>query len=58
MTVEDAIRDFATAGRKLPRAAMCWALDNWDTAGPRFVELLDQYVSGIDRSERTAKALL
>jgi uncharacterized protein len=57
VTVEDVIRDFATAGRKLPRAAMRWALDNWDTAGPRFVELLDQYASGIDRSERTAKAL-
>jgi hypothetical protein len=57
MTVEDAIRDFATAGHRLPRAAMCWALDNWDTAGPRFVEFLDRYADGIDRSEEAAAAL-
>src|SRR5215212_5606845 len=57
MTVEDAIRDFATAGRRLPRDAMRWALDHWDAAGPGFVELLDRYASGVDRSEETAAAL-
>ena len=57
MTIDDAIRDFATAGRRLPRDAMRWALDHWDTAGPRFVELLDRYASGIDRSEGTVAAL-
>jgi hypothetical protein len=31
MNVEDAIRDFATAGRRLPRDVMRWALVNCNT---------------------------
>ena len=57
MTLNDAIRELATAGNKLPRPAMQWALDHWDEAGPGFVALLDSYASGADRSERTEQAL-
>lgn len=57
MTLNDAIRELATAGNKLPRPAMQWALDHWDEAGPGFVALLDSYASGADRSEQTEQAL-
>lgn len=57
MTLDDALRDLAATGNELPRAAMQWALDHWDEAGPRFVELLDAYANGSDRSEQTERAL-
>ena len=38
MNIEHVIRNFASAGDRLPRASMQWALDNWDIAGPAFVE--------------------
>jgi hypothetical protein len=57
MLIDDALRDFAATGNELPRAAMQWALDNWDVAGPRLVELLNGYASGEDRSEQTEQAL-
>lgn len=57
MMLDDALRDLAAAGNDLPRPAMQWALDNWDEARPRFLALLDGYVSGEDTSERTQQAL-
>jgi len=57
MTPNDAVRELATAGNKLPRPAMQWALDHWDEAGPGFVALLDSYASGADHSEQTEQAL-
>jgi len=57
MILDDALRDLATAGRELPRAAMQWSLDHWDEGGPVFVTLLDAYGRGLDRSERTGRAL-
>jgi len=57
MTIDDVIRDFATTGCTLPRASMQWALDHWDEAAPRFVELLDRFAVGDDRSEHNRDAL-
>ncbi len=57
MTFDDALHDLAATGNELPRTAMQWALDHWDEAGPRFVELLGGYASGKDRSEQTERAL-
>jgi hypothetical protein len=57
MTLDDILHDFATAGHTLPEASMRWALEHWDEAGPRFVDLLERYASGEDRSERTKEAL-
>jgi uncharacterized protein len=52
-TIEDALRELAICYGRLPRSAMRWALDNWEIAGPRFLALLEAYVEGADRSERT-----
>src|SRR5579885_2387665 len=57
MTIDDVIRDFADADGTLPRAAMQWALDNWEVAGPRFIELVDRYPREIDRSTAMEDAL-
>jgi hypothetical protein len=57
MTLDDAIRDFTTSGPTLPRASMRWALDNWEEAASCFVRLLDDYASGVGRSEEAMQAL-
>ena len=58
MTIDEVIRDFATTGSTLPRASMQWALDHWEEAGPAFINLLDRYASGEDRSEAGREAVL
>ncbi len=58
MTIDDVIKDFHDTGFILPRASMQWALDHWDEAAPRFVELLSRYADGTDRTQSTADALL
>jgi uncharacterized protein len=57
MKIDEVIRDFAVTGSTLPRDSMRWALDNWEAAAPRFIELLDRYAGGVDRSDETANAL-
>jgi Protein of unknown function (DUF1186)/SEC-C motif len=57
MTLDEALRDLVAAESELPRAAMRWALEHWDEAGPRFLALLDAYARGQDRSEPTERAL-
>ena len=57
MNIDDVVHDFAVAGDDLPRDSMRWALDNWDAALPRFIELLDRYADGVDRSQETTDAL-
>lgn len=57
MTADDAIRDFATSSGGPPLAAVQWALDNWDEAGPRLLSLLEGYVDGTDISQQTEQAL-
>lgn len=55
-SVDDAILDFATCGRKFPHQSIRWAIDNWHEAGPRFVKLLEDCARGVDRSEATKRA--
>ncbi|MGO1078527.1 DUF1186 domain-containing protein [Inquilinus sp. CA228] len=57
MTVADVIRDFAAADGVLPVGALNWAVDHWDEAGPRFIELMERYADGDGRSEDTGNAL-
>jgi hypothetical protein len=57
MNVENAIEAFATARHDLPREAMQWALDNWDTAAPGLLGLLERFASGADRSSKATDAL-
>jgi hypothetical protein len=57
MTVDDVIHDFAHTGSTLPVASMRWALDNWEAAAPRFIELLNHCANGLDRTKATKSAL-
>jgi hypothetical protein len=58
MTVDEAIRALAEApAGVVPVDAMNWALQHWDEAGPRFVELLDRCADGSVWSEGTEDAL-
>ena len=57
ISIDSAVHDFAACGEVLPREAMQWALDHWDEAGPRFVELIEQFASGEDTSVETREAL-
>lgn len=56
MDTNTVLNDFAVRG-PLPTAAIQWALDNWQVAAPRFLEVLDRYVAGEDVSEETELAL-
>jgi hypothetical protein len=58
MNIDDVLRDFATTGNTLPRASMRWALDHWDAAAPRFLDLLDRYADGADPGNEAADALM
>ena len=50
LTIEDVIHALRTADGTLPRVAMQWALDNWAEAAPRFLRMIDDYLSGADDS--------
>ncbi|TSD89190.1 DUF1186 domain-containing protein [Mycobacterium sp. KBS0706] len=57
-TVDEAIRELAGApDGVLPVDAMTWALQHWDEAGPRFVELLERCAGGSVWSEGMEDAL-
>ena len=56
-TVEDAIRAFSLASDEPPNAALRWALDHWDQARSRFLEMLEAYTDESDESDTTADAL-
>jgi hypothetical protein len=56
-STDDVIRDLAEVRNRLPETSIRWALDNWDTAAPRFIELLTSYAEGTDRSPETTGAL-
>ena len=58
MDVETAIQAFASAGNDLPREAMQWTLDHWDTVAPELLSVLERYTSGADRSDEAASAVL
>jgi hypothetical protein len=58
MSVDEAIRGLAEApDGVLPVDAMTWALQHWDEAGPRFVELLERCADGSVWSEGMEDAL-
>jgi hypothetical protein len=58
MTVDEAIRALTEApDGVLPADAMTWALQHWDEAGPRFIELLERYADSDDRSDGMDDAL-
>jgi len=57
-TVDEAIRELAEApDGVLPVDAMNWALQHWDEAGPRLVELLERCADGSVWSEGMEDAL-
>ena len=56
-SVDDAITAFADAHDAPPNDAMQWALDHWDQAAPRFIDMLTAYASGADQSDTTTDAL-
>jgi hypothetical protein len=57
-SVDEAIRELAGApDGVLPADAMTWALQHWDEAGPRFVDLLERCADGSVWSEGTEDAL-
>jgi uncharacterized protein len=58
MDVETAIQAFVSAGNDLPREAMQWTLDHWDTVAPELLGTLERYTSGADRSDESASAVL
>src|SRR3954470_2642734 len=58
MDVETAIQAFVSAGNDLPREAMQWALDHWDEVAPELLDMLERFVSGADRSDEAASAVL
>jgi uncharacterized protein len=58
MDLETAIQAFVSAGNDLPREAMQWALDHWDEVAPELLGMLEHFVSGADRSDEAASAVL
>jgi len=56
-TVDDTIEAFAEATEGPPTEALQWALDHWEQAAPRFLQLLDAYADGSDESDVTSDAL-
>jgi len=58
MTIDQALEALELAGATLPREAMQWLLDHWEQALPTLHHRLDSFVSGEDRSEGNADAVL
>ncbi len=56
-TIDDAIQAFAVASEGLPVAALQWALDHWEQAAPRFLQMLEAYTDGSDATDLTTDAL-
>ena len=56
-TVDDAIEALAAAWDAPPVEAMRWSLDHWDACAPRFATMLEAYLDGSDRSDRTAESI-
>jgi hypothetical protein len=56
-TLDDTIQAFAEATEGPPTEALQWALDHWEQAAPRFLQLLDAYADGSDESDVTSDAL-
>jgi uncharacterized protein len=57
MTIDYVIGDLQTSEHAVPRASMQWALDHWDDAAPRCLELLSRFADGNDRTTDAEIAL-
>ena len=57
MEVETAIQAFVSAGNDLPREAMQWTLDHWDTVAPELLGRLERFASEAGRSDEAASAV-
>lgn len=57
MSPDLVFREFAEAESHLPRAALQWSLDHWSEIAPRFLERLQAFADGTDRSQETADVL-
>jgi hypothetical protein len=57
MTIDDVIEDFGDSRCMIARGSMRWALNNWDVAAPRLLEMLWRSVDGSFRTEQTQLAL-
>jgi uncharacterized protein len=57
VTIDDAIQAFAEAAEGPPTEALQWALDHWEQAAPRCLQLLDAYADGTDASDVTTDAM-
>jgi uncharacterized protein len=55
--IESTILAFAAATEGPPNDALQWALNNWEQAAPRFLQLLDAYADESDESDITTDAL-
>jgi hypothetical protein len=56
-STDDAIQAFAEAAEGPPVEALQWALDHWDEASPRFLQMLEAYTEGSDETDVTADAM-
>src|ERR1700733_5531754 len=58
LTIDGVIEDFRNADHEVPRESMQWALDNWEIAASRCLELLSAHAGGIDRTKQTENAVV
>ena len=57
MNVDEALRQFG-ADEEMPREALQWALDHWETAAPRFVARLRTFVASPGARDEVAESEL
>jgi len=57
MTLDDALTALADADCDLPEDALRWCLDHWNSAAPVFLERLEHFADGSDRSDQNCGIL-
>jgi hypothetical protein len=57
LTIDDTIQAFAAASDGPPMEALRSALDHWEQAAPRYLQLLGAYADGSDESDVTTDAM-
>ena len=57
MDIDEVLDELGRTNHTFPRDALQWALDHWDEARPRFMELLDGYQGGANRTPQNANAV-